>query len=235
MIYALVGSGEYLPPIEPVDQELIQRLGKPARVVCLPTAAGTEGAERINYWSRLGVDHFKQLGAQVEAVSVIDRNSANDRALAARIEQANFVYLSGGKPQYLYQTLVGSLAWQAIQSVLAGGGLLAGCSAGAMILGEKYYGFPGLKEGFNVLPGALVIPHFDEISENLIGPIRLLTGKTLTILGIEGNTALVVNPGINGQPDTYEVLGLGGVTMWNSRGKTRYTSGPFPSWQNGHR
>jgi hypothetical protein len=53
---ALVGSGEYLPPIEPVDRQLINRLPAPVRVVCLPTAVGTEGDERIDYWSRLGVD-----------------------------------------------------------------------------------------------------------------------------------------------------------------------------------
>ncbi len=55
---ALVGSGEYLPPMEPVDRLLLARLGGEARVVCLPTAAATEGAERIRYWSELGVRHF---------------------------------------------------------------------------------------------------------------------------------------------------------------------------------
>ena len=44
---ALVGSGEYLPPMDPVDRILLSRLPGPPRVVCLPTAAGTEGAERI--------------------------------------------------------------------------------------------------------------------------------------------------------------------------------------------
>ena len=67
---ALVGSGEYLPPIEAVDRALLERLDGPARVVCLPTAAGTEGAERIRYWSELGVRHFARLGAAAEAVGV---------------------------------------------------------------------------------------------------------------------------------------------------------------------
>ncbi len=165
---ALVGSGEYLPPIEPLDRELIGRLHGPARVVCLPTAAGTEGPERIAYWSRLGVDHFARLGAAAAAVPVIDRASADDPDLAAAIAGANFVYLSGGKPDYLYQTLAGSLAWEAIRSVLADGGLLAGCSAGAMILGEKFFGFPGWKSGFNFLPGATIIPHYDEIPQAMI-------------------------------------------------------------------
>lgn len=223
-MHALVGSGEYLPPIEPLDRELMRRLGAPARVVCLPTAAGTEGDERVEYWSRLGVEHFTGLGAQVEALPVIDRASADDAGYAERVEAANFVYLSGGKPTYLYNTLAGSRVWQAILGVLARGGLLAGCSAGAMVQGEKFFGFPGMKDGFDFVHGATVIPHFEEISRSMIQSVRLLTGKSLTILGIEGNTALVVNDG------AYEVLGSGGVTVWNHAGKVRYTEGPLPAW-----
>ncbi len=217
---ALVGSGEYLPPIEPVDQELINRLPKPVKVICLPTAAGKEGLERIEYWSRLGVDHFTRLGVQVEALPVVDRNSAEDITYAAKIAEANFVYLSGGKPDYLYQTLAGSRAWEAIKSVLSNSGLLAGCSAGAMVLGEKFFGFPGWKTGFNFLPGMTIIPHFDEIPAVMIQPFRLLLREGLTLLGIEGNTALV-----SGAEEHYEVLGSGGVIVWNQAGKVRYLQG----------
>lgn len=217
---ALVGSGEYLPAMEPVDRYLIDRLSRPPRVVCLPTAAGREGSERIAYWARLGVEHFTRLGAKVEALYVIDRESADDACLAEAIGAANFVYLSGGKPDYLYDTLQGSLAWKAIQSVLADGGILAGCSAGAMIMGQKFYGFPGFKPGFNFLPGVTVIPHYDEIPESMIKPVRLLTSNSLTMIGIEGNTALVICG------EQYEVAGSGGITVWNRLGKTRYTCGP---------
>jgi cyanophycinase len=223
-MFALVGSGEYLPPIEQLDRELISRLPGPARVACLPTAAGTEGPERIAYWSDLGVGHFTRLGAAAEAVPVIDRASANDPMLAAAIAGANFIYLSGGKPDYLYRTLADSLAWEAIQAVLARGGLLAGCSAGAMILGEKFFGFPGWKHGFNFLPGATILPHFDEIPQAMITSMRALTGRSITLLGIEGNSALV------GSGKQLEVLGSGGVTVWNGSGKTRYTRGPLPYW-----
>lgn len=216
---ALVGSGEYLPPMEAVDRELMRRLGAPARVVCLPTAAGTEGRERISYWSRLGEEHFSQLGAQVEAVPVIDRASANDPALAEKIAAANFVYLSGGKPDYLYRTLHNSLAWQSIQTVLNKGGLLAGCSAGAMVLGEVFYGFPGIRKGFNFLHKAAIMPHFEEIPAAMLHSLRLLTSGDITLLGIEGNTALVKTD------DQLEVLGSGGVTIWNHSGRKRYTEG----------
>jgi peptidase E len=78
------------------------------------------------------VEHFTSLGVQVEALPVIDSASANDPALAAAVDKANFVYLSGGKPDYLYRTLDGSLVWRAILSMLERGGLLAGCSAGPL-------------------------------------------------------------------------------------------------------
>ena len=55
---ALVGSGEYLPTMEPVDRQLIARLDATPSVICLPTAAGQEGKERIRYWSDLGEKNF---------------------------------------------------------------------------------------------------------------------------------------------------------------------------------
>lgn len=221
---ALVGSGEYLPPMEAVDRHLLAQLGKPGRVACLPTAAGTEGAATIARWSEMGVAHFTQLGAQAEAVPVVDAASANNPDFAERIRAANFIYLSGGKPTYLYETLHGSLAWQAIQDVLAQGGILAGCSAGAMIMGTRIPGFPRWQTAFSLLPQAVVIPHFDEISAGMVKLARFLSARSLTLLGIEGNTALVANN------SHYQVLGSGGVTVWNQRQKRRYVQGETLEW-----
>lgn len=219
---ALVGSGEYLPPIEPVDRDLISRLQKPPRVICLPTAAGNEGPERIAYWSNLGIDHFTRLGASVRALPVIDRDSANDNDFAETIASANFVYLSGGKPAYLYETLEDSLAWEAILSVLKADGIVSGCSAGAMIMGEMFFAFSGWKTGFNFLTGTTIIPHFDGIPDRRRDAICSQVPEGLTVLGIDGNTALIQNK------NQYEVLGSGGVTVWGETGKTRYTHGPIP-------
>jgi cyanophycinase len=208
--------------MEPVDRELLARLGAFPRVVCLPTAAGREGPERIGYWSRLGVDHFTRLGARAEAVPVIDRDSADDPSPAREVAAADFVYLSGGKPGYLHRTLAGSRTWEAILFVLKKGGLLAGCSAGAMVLGEVFSGFPGWNAGFNLVPGVTVIPHFDELPAVLIRSVRLLAGNHLTLVGVEGNTALVQSD------DRWEVLGAGGVAVWTGAGRTCHTKGPLP-------
>jgi cyanophycinase len=212
--------------MEPVDWILLQRLRAPARVVCLPTAAGTEGAERIGYWHRLGVEHFTRLHVPVQSLPVIDSISANDPALAGTIADANFVYLSGGHPDYLHRSLRGSLAWKAIRSVLDKGGLLAGCSAGAMVLGEAIFGIPPWRRspGFNLLTGAMIIPHFDEIPRPLSALLYFWAGRGLTTIGIEANTALVEQDG------QLEVLGSGGVTIWNRAGKIRHLQGSLPRW-----
>jgi len=224
-ILALVGSGEYLPPMEPVDRLLLGHLNDTPRVVCLPTAAGNEGPQRLGYWARLGLEHFARLGVQAEAVGVIDRASAENETLAARIRAANFVYLSGGKPGYLYESLKGTRSWAAIESVLSRGGVVAGCSAGAKIFGERFPNFPipwPWHPAFNYLPGAVVMPHFDEINSGFISVIKTMVG-TAALVGIDGNTALVRH---NGQ---FTVVGSGGVLVWNTR-KQRYLTGAAVAW-----
>ena len=115
---ALVGSGEYLPGMADVDRLLLERISGDPRVVCMPTAAGKEGPASISHWSTLGIDHFSALGVRADAVEVVDRDSAMDDSLSARISSANCVYLSGGDANYLHLTLAGTKAHEAILGVL---------------------------------------------------------------------------------------------------------------------
>ncbi len=219
---ALVGSGEYLPPIEALDRALLGCLTEAARVVCLPTAAGTEGEERVRYWCDLGVAHFTRLGVErVEALAVTDRASAADEALAERVRQANFVYLSGGKPHYLYMSLEGTPVFQAIEAVLNNDGVVAGCSAGAMIFGQDIPGSPfpwSWQPGFGYLPGSIILPHFDELPKAILAGFMPFTAK-LTIIGVEGNTALVCTQA------GCSVAGSGGVTLIRGNERVRYLAG----------
>lgn len=218
-VIALVGSGEYLPPIEPLDIHLLGLLPAEPSVACLPTAAGAEGEARVHYWSELGVKHYTRLGVKVQAVPVVDAPSANDPILAAQVRQANFIYLSGGNPDYLYKSLRDSLVWQAIQQVLAGGGLLAGCSAGAMVLGERIPAFPTWRRTFNLLSGAVVVPHFDELPSHFHTLMKAFVGRGSTLVGIEANSALI-QTGAGRM-----AAGTGGVTVWNQFTKKRFTDG----------
>lgn len=218
---ALVGSGEFLPPIEPLDKLLIEQLQEPPRVVVLPTASAPDGPGVPERWAKMGVEHFTRLGAQVEPVMLLTRADAESADLAARIAAANFVYMSGGKPQYLYATLRDSPCWQTIQGIFAAGGVVAGCSAGAMVMGERMIDFPRLWRtvpALGLAPGLAVIPHFDEMPGMLTSLARPAAHQ-VPIVGVDGSTALV------GNDHNWTVQGRGGVTTFTSKGKRVYRAG----------
>lgn len=221
---ALVGSGEYLPKMLPVDRELLERMqarGITPRVVVVPTAAAPDGASVTERWARMGTEHFRTLGAQVEPVMLLTRDDANNMQLVSQIAQANFVYFSGGKPRYLLETLRDSEAWNAIRHVYDTGGTIAGCSAGAMVMGSEFFDFPQIwrtQSALALVPGIAVIPHFDEIP-GLFKDTAIHSTNKVTVVGIEGGTALV------GSSNAWEVIGSGGVTVFTDKGRIRFKGG----------
>ena len=218
---AVVGSGEYLAPMAAVDRQLIELFGAPPRVVCLPTAAGREGNEKIDDWMHRGVEHFRALGVEAEPVRVWDRTSANDPSLAERIASADFVYLSGGKPSYLHATLESSLAWQAITDVVVRGGLLAGCSAGRDGAGRPVRRFATATWRLRSVARRTDRAPLRRDPVAVVSASRLLVGKKLTLIGVNANTALVEVDG------TYRVIG-DQVTVWTATQKTDYGPGELP-------
>jgi cyanophycinase-like exopeptidase len=217
---ALAGSGEYLPSMNGVDKSLLARLPRPARVVCLPTAAGTEGEDRLRYWLDLGEAHFRSLGVlSVESLRVTTRADAQNTDLIRKVESANFIYLSGGKPYYLLECLTGTPMLDAILDNLRDGGVVAGCSAGAMIFGERIPNrsfIGGTLPAIGLLPGHFIIPHYDEVPFVLRFALPHLVGN-LTMLGVEANTVLACSN------NSFTVLGSGGVTLEHGVEATRYT------------
>src|SRR5579863_8944164 len=139
---ALVGAGEYLDEMAPVDRLLLDRVRGSLRVVVLPTAAAPDGQAVAERWARMGVEHFTRFGVYVEPAMVLTRADAESAAFALQIAAATFVYLSGGNPGYLLKTLRGSACWNAIVRVYQQGGVIAGCSAGAMALAARVFDAP---------------------------------------------------------------------------------------------
>ena len=66
---------------------------------------------------------------------------ADDPAAAQAIGEADLVYLSGGKPAYLMRVLDGSAVGRALAEAHHRGAVLAGCSAGAMVLAGHAFDF----------------------------------------------------------------------------------------------
>ena len=191
---ALVGSGEFLPVMEAVDAGLLA--GRPARAVFLPTAAGAEGPGRVEHWLRLGEEHYRRLGVEPVPLAVVDRPGADDPAAAARVAGAGLVYLSGGNPGYLADTLRGTAVLEAILAAWRAGAALAGCSAGACALTavaddtRRGHARPGL----SVVPDLVVLPHFDQIERwraGIVGRRAASLAPGQTLVGIDEETALV--------------------------------------------
>src|SRR6266567_9563579 len=94
---ALVGAGEYLQGMLPVDKKLLERVNGTPRVVVLPTASAPDGEGVPQRWARMGVEHFAQLGVAAEPIMLLNRADAVYAEIAAGVANANFIYFSGGK------------------------------------------------------------------------------------------------------------------------------------------
>lgn len=218
---ALIGSGEYLSPIQAVDKKLLTHLAGEAYVVVLPTASAPDGEGVPERWMQMGVAHFSQLGARVEPVRLLTREDAENPAFVEQIARANFVYFSGGKPRYLLETLQDTPAWEAIMTIYRNGGVVAGCSAGAMVMGAALFDFPRFWRtipALNLATGLVIIPHFDEIPQVMLASIKD-PGQGKTTVGVDGSTALV------GREGCWTVYGSGGVTVFEGKNRVRYTAG----------
>lgn len=192
---ALVGSGEYLPTMASFEGQLLEDAvsrGRPRHYLQLATAAAREGEKSLNFWRELGAVQGGRIGVPTSFLPVFTREHANDPLLAARVADAGLLYLSGGSPGHLAETLVGSLVGDAIMAHVRRGGALAGCSAGAMVLGTTVptfrLGSRAPVAGFDLLPGIQVIPHFNRLFELAV---RGAPDSTKHLVGIENLTALV--------------------------------------------
>lgn len=235
---ALVGSGEYLHAMDSTDRYLIETLGgaDKTRVVLLPTASGLE-VNGPSYWNELGQRHFQSLGVQdIRPSAIINRTAASDSQQLALLRGANFYYFSGGNPQHTIETLRNTPAWEIITAAHAHGAVLAGCSAGAMMMSGHTVnvrqamtgGKLQLTEALGVVPHVVVFPHFDRMSgfidQNTFQALLAALPAGHLALGIDENTALVrVTPPQSAEPLAaahWQVMGKQTVSIYE-RGKER--------------
>ena len=190
---ALVGSGEYLPVLSDVEDWLFADNDR--IYVQLATASAPEGDDRLGYWHDLGRQAAERVGAEQVVVDVRTREDAMDQRWVPLIERAGLVYLSGGNPTFLANTLRDTPVWQAIVTAWQRGAGLAGCSAGAMVMGGSISHFrrPGAPpiSGLGVIPDTRVLPHFDRYARWLPDlALRPFVSHGGTVLGIDEDTAL---------------------------------------------
>ena len=193
---ALVGSGEYLPVMQEFEASLLEA-GKSKKYVQLPTAAGRESAHRLDYWREIGANQATRIGAEQIFLPIFNREDAMRDDLAAQVDGAGLIYLSGGDPHYLASTLMGTPVWEAIERNWRAGSSLAGCSAGAMALGPDIPNFRKMKEpgsaGLNILPHIRTIPHYNKFFgwiPDAAAQLFLKAPAHITVTGIDEDTAI---------------------------------------------
>ena len=203
---ALVGGAEWTEGCT-FDETLWHDSGD-AEVLVLPTAAAYEHPERAVETARAW---FARFGASVKGLMILSRRDALDEAAAAQLRAARFIYLSGGSPMHLRSVLKDSPAWDAIVDAWRGGAVLAGSSAGAMVLGDSMVDPRGgaLTLGLGLLERIAVMPHYDTWSEEKAHrTVQLATGH-LRIAAIDERTALIRDP-----DGTWRAVGAGNVTIF---------------------
>jgi cyanophycinase-like exopeptidase len=172
--------------------------GRPPRYVQLPTAAGKEGEASVSRWVALGAQQAARLGVEAVPIMVLDRESAEDPANAAPVAGAGLIYLSGGSPTHLADSLRETRVWAAIVDAWHAGAALAGCSAGAMALTpwvpDLRRPTAGPRRGLGVVPRLRVLPHFDRMGRwapALAGQLAAHLPPGVILAGIEEDTAIV--------------------------------------------
>ena len=225
---ALVGSGEYLPEAQQLEAELLRfgiSRGKTNTYIQIPTAAGKEGADRLDFWRQRGADQGARIGCEVKYLPVLTREDAFNEQWIAEIKSAGLIYFSGGDPVHLAEVFADTPMWDAIVQCWREGASLAGCSAGAMAFGGKIIGIrrSHISAGLNLLPEIEVIPHYDKflgwLPDRVTAAIVRKDADT-ALLGIDENTALVLT-------DKWRKYGTGNVHIL--RGEFEISDELFPN------
>ena len=202
---ALVGSGEYLPAMAAFEQSLIDdgiKNGKQPLYIQIPTAAGRESADRLNYWKELGKSQADSLKIKSIFLPIYTREDAFNMEYVSQIKESALIYMSGGDPHYLAETIINTPLWDAIYENWQSGASLAGCSAGAMVLSSQIPNFRFTKKeptaGLNLIPNIRVIPHFNKFFKWIpesAAKILLHVPDNTILIGVDELTAIVKRSG----------------------------------------
>lgn len=214
----LVGGGEWSDACRDFDADLLAASGG-REVVVLPTAAAYEHPDRA---VTTATRYFESLGASVRAAMVLNRRDAEADEHADVVRAARFVYLGGGSPLHLRSVLKESAVWNALAAAWQEGAVVAGSSAGAMVLGDPMIDPRGgaFTLGLGLVANLAVLPHLPEgdpagsgpagdqtVTDNLKRTLALAPSGT-AVVGLPEQTALILTEG------RWRAAGRSHPTIW---------------------
>jgi cyanophycinase len=222
----LEGGAEFGGLMAEPDRRAIELAGGPtAPISIIPTAAAPDHNHQRA--GNNGVRWFRSLAAQhIELLPLIDKTSADDSALAAILSRSRLIYLLGGFPRYLGETLKDSVCWQAMLDAYESGAVLAGSSAGAMVLCQYYYdpSKQQVVDGLGLIPNACILPHHNTFGKSWAAQLARLM-PTAVLVGIDEHTGMIDDASENNQAHRktiWRVYGQGAVTLYRQGQSTSY-------------
>lgn len=207
----LEGGAEFAGEMETPDRRAIELAGGANVPIDIIPAAATPANDHLNAGAN-GVNWFRSLGAtDVTALPLTDRKSADDSSIVEALSRGKLIYMLGGSPHHLEQTLVGSACWKAMLLAYRTGAVIGGSSAGAMVLCDHYYD-PFKKQvlqGLGLVAGCCVVPHHNTFGRNWASLLANLLPDTI-LIGIDERTGMLDD----GPGGRWQVYGQGEVTLY---------------------
>jgi cyanophycinase len=197
-------------------------------VLVAPTAAAHEGEASFSSWGAKGLAHYAGLGVPAEILSLRTREDAHREDLIARLDDASYVFFSGGNPARLAQALSDTPFWLALVAALRNGMPYAGCSAGVAGLTEETYdsetsSFEELwKPGIGYVRETLFGPHWDIVDSWVPGASEFIVSSVRDgqrFVGLDEDTAMV------GDGSSWSVIGRQGIHVLRDGAWATYREG----------
>lgn len=207
----LEGGAEFGGHMRDPDLKAMELAGGPnAAIRIIPTAAAPDHNDQRA--GENGIRWFQSLGAkEVVSLPLIDKVSANDTNIVQALREAKLIYMLGGFTGFLGETLKDSEAWNAVLDAYHNGAVVAGSSAGAMVMCEFYYD-PSkgqIMDGLNLVKNSIVMPHYDTFGKSWAS--RLLDVSQATLIGIDEQTGMLEDG-----TGAWTVHGAGNVTLYRN-------------------
>ena len=176
--------------------------GKNAKLLVIPTAdpETPDDDGRLQTWRN----------RQPESVALLHaaaREQAEVEAFCEPLKRATGVWISGGKQSVLAATYLRTPVERELSALLKRGGVIAGTSAGAAIQSKVMIVRGEIREGFDLVPHAVVDQHF--VARNRQERLwQVLTAHPQRFgVGVDENTAAII------RGDRLTVLGESTVTL----------------------
>jgi cyanophycinase len=205
-----------------IGPDLVQRMvslagGPDSPWVVIPTAGEgetfTQATVENSLFAKAGLKNLTLLHTR-------DRKVADSESFVEPIRRARGVFFPGGRQWRLVDAYLNTRTQREIEALLARGGVVAGTSAGATILGSylvrgaregnSIMMAPGYEQGFGLLKPAAIDQHLTARNRELDMLPVVEKHPELLGLGIDESTAVIVSAG------SFEVAGPGRVAVYEA-------------------